>query len=314
MLALVAVPAGAQEDIWVARSVPVNDMKAVFATVESTSVIAARARINGTLADLAVDEGDFVKAGQVVANIGDEKLSLQVSSLDSRIGSAQAQLDKATIDLKRTKELFDKGAVSKARLDDAQTQYSIAQSGLKAATSDRDVIRRQMSEGGVIAPVTGRVLKVPVTKGAVVMPGEVIAMIADQDYILRLSVPERHARYMKKDDSIHLANGQLGRIETVYPQIENGRVIADAVAEGLGDYFVGERVLVWVAGEERKTIVVPAHYILSQYGIDFVKIIAADGRARKIAVQRGIPMPLPDMSRGVEILSGVREGDKLVKP
>ena len=38
-----------------------------------------------------------------------------------------------------------------------------------------------------------------------------------------------------------------GRVALVYPQIDQGRVIADAVVEGLGDYFVGERTRVYVA-------------------------------------------------------------------
>ena len=52
----------------------VADQKAVFATVESPRIVPARARIGGTVAELAVKEGDPVKLGQVVAVVGDEKL------------------------------------------------------------------------------------------------------------------------------------------------------------------------------------------------------------------------------------------------
>lgn len=54
---------------------PVTDEKAVFATVESISVVPARGRIGGTVVQLAVREGDRVTAGQAIATIGDESSS-----------------------------------------------------------------------------------------------------------------------------------------------------------------------------------------------------------------------------------------------
>ena len=39
-----------------------------------------------------------------------------------------------------------------------------------------------------------------------------------------------------------------GVIDLVYPQIEDGRVIADATVEDLGEYFVGDRLRVWISG------------------------------------------------------------------
>ena len=44
---------------------------------------------------------------------------------------------------------------------------------------------------------------------------------------------------------------RFGTIKLVYPQIEDGRVVADAVVDGLGDYFVSERIRVWVSAGER---------------------------------------------------------------
>ena len=61
----------AQEPYTVAVSL-VEDQKAVFATVESVDVVAARARIGGTVAELAVDEGSPVVAGQLIARVVDQ--------------------------------------------------------------------------------------------------------------------------------------------------------------------------------------------------------------------------------------------------
>src|SRR5471032_3333130 len=91
VLALFAQRALAQ-DTFVVAPKTVADEKAVFATVESANVVPARARIAGTVVELAVKEGDGVKQGQVVATIGDEKLALQMKSLDAQIAGLESQL------------------------------------------------------------------------------------------------------------------------------------------------------------------------------------------------------------------------------
>ena len=92
----------AQETFIVAPKT-VADEKAVFATVESANVVPARARIGGTVVELAVKEGDGVKQGQIVATIGDEKLALQMKSLDAQIAGLEAQFAQAQTDLTRAR-------------------------------------------------------------------------------------------------------------------------------------------------------------------------------------------------------------------
>ena len=65
----------------------------MFATVESISVVPARGRIGGTIVQLNVREGDPVTRGQAIAAIGDEKLALQMKSLDAQIDALQAQTE-----------------------------------------------------------------------------------------------------------------------------------------------------------------------------------------------------------------------------
>ena len=100
------------EDTFVVAPQTVSDQKAVFATVESRRVVPARARIGGTVAELAVKEGDHVELGQVVAAVGDEKIALQMKSLDAQIAGLQAQLAQAQTDLSRTEDLVAKGTIS----------------------------------------------------------------------------------------------------------------------------------------------------------------------------------------------------------
>ena len=57
------------------------------------------------------------------------------------------------------------------------------------------MIQQQLTEGDVLAPAAGRVLKVPLTAGTVVfLPGDPVALIAEQNFVMRLRVPERPGR------------------------------------------------------------------------------------------------------------------------
>jgi RND family efflux transporter MFP subunit len=318
--ALVLLSSGvARAAEWTVQPVMVADEKAVYATVESENVVPARARIGGTIASIEVKRGDAVDAGQVLATVVDEKIALQLNSLDAQIKGLKAQLDQAKITLSRIERLRTSGTASKAQLDNARTEYNVAETSLNARIAQRSVIAQQAKEGAVRAPAAGRVLDVPVTAGTVVLAGETVAKIADRAYMLRLRVPERYARFLEVGDAVRVAGSDLGtgvastgEITLVYPEIEDGRVVADARLGGLGDYFVGERVRVWLAAGEREAIAVPASYLTTRFGVDYVRLKTKTG-VMDAPVQRGRPVVVDGKER-IEILSGLHAGDVLVQP
>lgn len=314
------VPAMAAETHIVAAA-SIFDDKAVFATVEAPKPVPARVRTGGTIAQLSVKEGDHIDAGQIVATVGDEKLVLQMKSLDAQIAGLEAQLAQAKTELSRAETLTERGTIPRARLDEARTAVDVAQNALRARIAERSVIERQLTEGQVLAPTAGRVLTVPYTIGAVVLPGEVVATIAEQNFVLRLRVPERHARFLKSGDRVRVDGTEIGQpgtlfgtIKLVYPQIEDGRVVADAVVDGLGDYFVARRIRVWISDGKRQAFVVPSSFVTTRFGIDYVTLQLGDQKSVDVPVQRGRSHPMPQMPDGLEILSGIKVGDRLVRP
>ncbi|MEJ8573290.1 efflux RND transporter periplasmic adaptor subunit [Microbaculum marinum] len=300
----------------------VADHKAVFASVQSADVVPARARIGGTVMELTAAEGDAVKAGERIATIVDDKLALRIQGLEASIRGLQSAVNNAETELKRAEELKSRGIVSQARLDQIQTTYDVAHNRLQTAQAEKMVAEQQVAEGAVEAPGAGRVLSVPVTIGTVVLPGETIAEIASDRYILRLEVPERHARYIKLGDEVLIGTRGLdvaddsvgkGRIVTVYPRLQNGRVVADAEVSGLGDYFVGERALVRIAAGERRAIVIPSAYVFKRYGLDYVRVEGEEGTPLDVVVQLGQQVSDGEPNT-VEVLGGLNAGDRLVRP
>ena len=253
-----------------------------------------------------------MSTGQVIATVADPKIQLRMDALQARIQSVKSRRKLARTDLERAIKLFQSGTIPQKRLDEAETAQDVIEREFTALIADLSVMSQQLGEGVVLAPVDGRVTKVHVTEGTVLLPGETVATIAARGYILRLMLPERHARYLVVGDTVQVgerglrgdgAIAKTGTIAQVYPELRHGRVVADLTVDGLGDFFVGERVSVYVATGKRQTIIIPHGYTVQRYGLTFVRL--KDGG--EIVVQPG------EIRRdGVEILSGLNPGDVLV--
>ena len=316
-------PAAAQT--FEVASIAIDDLKAVFGTVESVDEVTARARLTGTVDGIEIDEGSQVEAGDMLARVVDDTLPQQLAAIGARIAALEAQLGQAETDLARVQRLRETGTATEARLDEATTQVTVLTAEIAAAEAERDVVQAQMDQEAVLAPVTGRVLSVPVVNGEVVLPGEVIAEIASDVTVLRITLPERHARFIREGDPVLVGAGGLqasagddlreGTVRQVYPRIAQGRVEADVAVGDLGDFFIGERTRVFVSAGERQAIVVPVEYVYSRYGVDFVRLEGGEeipvrvGQAVPELAFRGPPVP-----GGVEVLSGLHPGDVIVPP
>lgn len=301
---------------------PVDDLKAVFATVESADETTARTRIAGTVTGLDVEEGDAVAAGQRIATVRDDKLPLQLAAIEARIRALDAQLRQSTLDLERARQLRASGTGSQQRLDDAQAAVDVATAQIAALQAERALNMQQQREGAVEAPAAGRVLAVRVVDGAVVMAGESVATIATETYVLRLRLPERHARFLGVGDPVLVGDRGLapadapdalrrGTVRQVYPQLADGQVVADATVDGLGDFFVGERVRVYVATGTRVVVVVPPEFVIRRFGADFVRL---DGAGEAPVQVGGLIPAIGGRPGGLEILSGLKAGDVITLP
>lgn len=323
--ATAAAPATAQQALKEPLTVAVtqiDDLKSVFATVRSKDRIEARVRTPGTVASLSIDRGTPVEAGQVLALVTDPKIALKIKALEAQIVAIRSRQSTAKAELERSEALKARGVAPQARVDQAQTAFDVASNDLKAAEAELSVVRTQIAEGEVLAPATGRVLQVPVTEGSVVMPGESIATIAANGYLLRLEVPERHARFIKQGDKVLLgarglsagtSPGVEGKITQVYPELSDGRVVADAEVPDLGSFFVGERVQVSISAGQRQAIVLPEDYVFARYGLDYVRVAKNGGLHEDVVVQTGRHVT-HGRQTSVEILSGLAGGDKVVMP
>ena len=315
-------PAEAAE--FVVTTSTIVEMKAVFGQVESRTVVPARARIGGTVREIRISEGSEVKEREIIAVVVDDKIALELRAAVSKINALKSQLANARTELERAQQLLSRGVTAQSRLDTATTELDVVLNQVAAAEAEKAVIEQRAREGAVLAPATGRVLTVPVTPGSVALAGEEVARIATGPYYLRLSLPERHATEIVEGGTVligarglakpstELATARAGRIAKVYPEIANGRVMADVEVADVGDYFVNERTLVSIPVGKRSFLAVPSEAVRTRHGIDYVRVATPDGEM-DVAVVLG--ETFEDAGEGrVEVLTGLRDGDRIVLP
>jgi len=293
----------------------ITEWKPVYGRVEARYTVPARARISGVVVKISVTEGDMVKAGQEIGLVQDQKLAYQTDALNAQIRAFESQLKTAEAALKRGETLLEKGVVTKQRLDQLRTQVDVIRNQLQSTKSQRSVVEQQSTEGKVLAPLDGKVLTIPTTVGTVIQPGEALATVGGGGFFLRLAIPERHAEALKQGAPIRITTpgGERdGHLAKIYPEIQNGRVIADVEVKDLDTDFVNARMLVEVPVGTRNALLVPASAVTTRSGLDFV-MVQEDGQTVERAVVPGEHMQ-QDGGDYVEILSGLAAGDTVIVP
>ena len=132
-------------------------------------------RIPGVITSLSVDDGDTVRAGQVLAR-------LDPTAVEARLRQARADLDRARRDEARYAKLAETGFVSRQRTEAQAAAASSAQAAYDSAAFDR-------RWANLVAPSSGVVLARAAQSGEVVQPGQAILSLADQNSPLILRVP-----------------------------------------------------------------------------------------------------------------------------
>jgi RND family efflux transporter MFP subunit len=132
-------------------------------------------RIPGVITSLGVDDGDTVRAGQILAR-------LDPTAVESRLRQARADLDRARRDEARYAKLAETGFVSRQRIEAQSAAASSAQAAYDSAAFDR-------RWASLVAPSSGVVLARAAQSGEVVQPGQAVLSLADQTSPLILRVP-----------------------------------------------------------------------------------------------------------------------------
>jgi len=293
-----------------------SEMAALYtgtAPIESDRKAFVMPRVQGEIRQVLADEGQRVRAGQVLARLDGDKLRLEVALYE-------ATMRKLERDYQRNLELQQKGLVSATALDNLKYE-------LEAAKANWELAKLQLSYCDIRSPINGTVTqRLDVVKvGNTVTPvGGVIesadsSLFVVEDFdtlMLRVNVPERELAKLSVGQTAELTfdavpdRSFLGKISLISPYV-NADTATFAVRVHVTDtgslLRPGMFARVAIVYERRPdALQIPRTALLDGDGPPKVFVVM-DGKAAERAVKLGL-------SNGamIEVVSGLKDGEQVV--
>ena len=165
-----------------------------------------KARVSGELRGLTVREGDFVKAGQVIARIEATEYQSRVRQAQEQAESAKAQTEVVRRQYDNNKALVEQGFISKTALDTSLANLNAARSTYKAALAATEVAAKSVEDTVLKSPISGQVSQ------RLAQPGERVGIDTKIIEIVDLSSLELEAT-LSATDSMSVRVGQTAELQ-----------------------------------------------------------------------------------------------------
>lgn len=291
-----------------------------------------RAKLPGTLDTVAVQLGDRVTEGQVLATLDRREIDAQVDAavaavnvVKAGVDAADAAFENAGQEVERARGLFDKGAIPKQRLEAAETQWraskaqrDLANANVEQANAALRRAREVQRDTTLRAPIAGVIVERNFDAGNLVGPGTdkpVVAVANLRSLKLEAGVSELEAGRLKTGAAARVTvqarpgDTFAGRVTALAPEVDarnrHFRVeirVANADLAMLSGMYATARIPTATA----EGVIVPREAVFDRTGGRAVYRVQGDV-VSIVAVKEG----LSDGKR-VVLLSGVQPGDTIV--
>ncbi|MGH7021605.1 MAG: efflux RND transporter periplasmic adaptor subunit, partial [Brevundimonas sp.] len=161
-------------------------------TVSAWEEVPVGAETGGlTAVGVYVDEGSYVRQGQVLVKLNDALLQAQLRQQQAGVQTAEANAARDDAALGRAQELKERGFLSQASLDTALANQRASRANLASAQAALSETRTRLAQSEIKAPVSGLIISRNVTKGQIVESGtQLFRMVRDGRLELDAQVPE----------------------------------------------------------------------------------------------------------------------------
>jgi RND family efflux transporter MFP subunit len=192
-------------DVSKVQLLPLVQTLPVSGPIKAVNSAFVKARVSGELQDLAVREGDSVKAGQFIARVDVTEYQARLRQAQLQADAAKAQVDIAKRALDNNKALVDQGFISKTALDSSLSTLAANVATFQAAQAGADVARKAVDDAVLQAPIGGQIAQ------RLAQPGERVAVDAKVVEIVDLSRLELEAS-LSAADSLRVKIGQVATL------------------------------------------------------------------------------------------------------
>ena len=147
---------------------PITQAVTATGTLNPVVTVQVGSQVSGNIAKLFVDFNSQVKAGQVVAQIDPALFQAAVTQAEGDLANAQATLELARVNAKRTQELFAKKTSSQADVDQAMATLHQSEANVKIKQGALDKVRTDLEHCTITSPIDGVVISRSVDVGQTV--------------------------------------------------------------------------------------------------------------------------------------------------
>jgi len=195
----------AASDLVNVQTIPLVQMLPISGPVKAFNSAFVKARVAGELQDLLVREGDYVKAGQVIARVDSTEYQARLRQAQQQAQSAKAQVDIAQRTYDNNRSLVDQGFISKTALEISASNLAASQASYQAAQSGVDVLQKSLDDAVMRAPISGQVSQ------RLAQNGERVAIDGRVVEIVDLAQLEMEAS-LSAEDAARVRLGQVAQV------------------------------------------------------------------------------------------------------
>jgi membrane fusion protein, multidrug efflux system len=179
---------------------------AVSGSLKAVNSAVVKARVAGELQGLTLREGDFVKAGQVIARIDASEYQSRLRQAREQGQSAKAQVDVVQRQYDNNKALVDQGFISKTALETSQANLNAAQATYRSALAATEVAAKSVEDTVLKSPISGQLSQ------RLAQPGERVGVDARIVEVVDLSQLELEAT-LGATDAMAVRVGQSAELQ-----------------------------------------------------------------------------------------------------
>jgi len=208
--------------------------------VQAVQFVEVRAKVEGFVDKIYVDEGEFVKKGKPLFQLTSMEFTEMVNSANARLMQAKAEAKAATLEVERLKILVDKNIITSSELELAKSKRAVAESAITEAESSLKNARTGLSYTTIRAPFDGIVDRIPFKTGSLVTAGDLLTNITDisevfayyrineNEYLtyMRRKIEMKGEKAIAEDMDLILSDGEKyehsGTLETMEADFERG--------------------------------------------------------------------------------------------
>jgi len=168
-----------------------EQVRRLSGTLQAVKTASLSFEVGGKVATVAAKLGDNVKKGDALAEIDDAPYRLNVDAARGALQEARAARREAENTYSRQKQLFDKGWIAQAALDNAVATLDSARSNVDIAQAQYDLAMRDLADTHLLAPYDGRITSRSIEPSQQVLAGQPVFEIEGQGGLeVSVMVPE----------------------------------------------------------------------------------------------------------------------------